>query len=370
MRGAQRHRPTIARRAVPAFVTVMTRTGRVAAVEPGDADAVALRPHRHEAVFGPGAVVMRHGVGAPVRAAVAGTHQRHVVGVGRIAALLQPVRPQRAVGGRQHVRCVGPVDEHAVADRDRRRRVAPALLGDIEARELEHVAAPLARVHPRQHQLVAGAGDEVGRRRARTGRRQRPFHDPARRFDRRRASGTGDGSGIIAAACGQQQGRAGERQESRTRAAARRRMEGHGPAPVSIGFSVEGYPFAHASALDPTPVTTIVARYADPIEAQIACGLLQAEGIDVHVGDAHMALANWEWRLAIGGVKLHVPDQQLEPARELIRRLDAGEFALADDDDVASDEPSAPPPRESLSSRLAWIALMVFSIPLPWRRKR
>lgn len=139
---------------------------------------------------------------------------------------------------------------------------------------------------------------------------------------------------------------------------------------MSIGFSVEGYPFAHASALDPTPVTTIVARYADPIEAQIACGLLQAEGIDVHVGDAHMALANWEWRLAIGGVKLHVPDHQLEQAREVIRRLDAGEFALVDDDDVASAGPSAPPPRESWSSRLAWIALMVFSIPLPWRRKR
>lgn len=115
-------------------------------------------------------------------------------------------------------------------------------------------------------------------------------------------------------------------------------------------------------------MTVIVARYADPIEAQIACGLLQAEGIDVHLGDAHTALANWEWRLAIGGVKLHVRDEQLAQAREVIRRLDAGEFQLPPDDDDADDARAPPPPRESMSSRLAWVGLMLFSIPLPWRR--
>ncbi|MCD9029127.1 DUF2007 domain-containing protein [Luteimonas sp. BDR2-5] len=118
-------------------------------------------------------------------------------------------------------------------------------------------------------------------------------------------------------------------------------------------------------------MTVIVARYADPLEAQIAAGLLQAEGIDVHLGDQHMALANWEWRLAIGGVKLHVRDDQLAHAREVIRRLDAGEFRLpADeaDDDPATDADVAPN-RESWSSRLAYVALMLFAIPLPWRRR-
>lgn len=116
-------------------------------------------------------------------------------------------------------------------------------------------------------------------------------------------------------------------------------------------------------------MSVIVARYADPIEAQIACGLLQAEGIDVHLGDAHMALANWEWRLAIGGVKLHVRNDQLAQAREIIRRLDAGEFQLTAEDDPEADAP-LPVTRESGSSRLAWIALMLFQIPLPWRRRR
>ena len=117
----------------------------------------------------------------------------------------------------------------------------------------------------------------------------------------------------------------------------------------------------------------IVARYADPIEARIAAGLLHAEGIDVHLGDEHMALANWEWRLAIGGVKLHVPADQLAQARELIRRLDAGEFRLPDED--AGEAPGnaaqsrSAPDRESVSSRLAYVALMLLAIPLPWRRR-
>lgn len=115
----------------------------------------------------------------------------------------------------------------------------------------------------------------------------------------------------------------------------------------------------------------IVARYTDPLEAQIASGLLQAEGIDVHVGDAHTALANWEWRLAIGGVKLHVPGDQLARAQDVIRRLEAGEFALAPEDDPeAAEDVSAAPDRESPSSRLAWIAWTLLSIPLPWRRRR
>lgn len=116
-----------------------------------------------------------------------------------------------------------------------------------------------------------------------------------------------------------------------------------------------------------------VAHYHDPIEAHIARGLLASRGIDAHLGDEHLALANWEWRLAVGGVKLRVPQEQAMHARNILRAAESGEFVLDEDD--AEREPTVEerallaPYRESWSSRLAWAALMLFSVPLPWRRK-
>jgi hypothetical protein len=110
-----------------------------------------------------------------------------------------------------------------------------------------------------------------------------------------------------------------------------------------------------------------VARFADPLEAHIACGRLRAEGIDAHVADAHMGLANWEWRLAVGGTRVLVDDIDADRARGVIRDLDAGRYAL--DAEVASEDALHAPDRESCSSRIAWIGLMLFGLPLPWRRK-
>lgn len=109
-----------------------------------------------------------------------------------------------------------------------------------------------------------------------------------------------------------------------------------------------------------------VARFTDPLEAHIACGRLQAEGIDAHVADAHIGLANWEWRLAVGGTRVLVDERDAELARRVVRDLDAGRYAL---DAESTEEPLHAPYRESWSSRIAWIALMLFNIPLPWRRK-
>lgn len=112
---------------------------------------------------------------------------------------------------------------------------------------------------------------------------------------------------------------------------------------------------------------TTVATYADPLEAQIARGLLQAEGIDAHLGDEHAALANWEWRLAIGGTKLRVPEAQAERARAVLQAMDAGDYAI--DDDAEPSPGLSAPDRESGSSRLAWVVSMLLGLPLPWRRR-
>lgn len=112
---------------------------------------------------------------------------------------------------------------------------------------------------------------------------------------------------------------------------------------------------------------TTVASYLDPLQAQIARGLLAAEGIDAHVGDEHLAVANWEWRLAIGGSRVRVADADAARARAILRAMEAGEYAI-DDDGAPADARLRAPERESPSSRLAWLALMLLNLPLPWRR--
>lgn len=124
-----------------------------------------------------------------------------------------------------------------------------------------------------------------------------------------------------------------------------------------------------------------VASFADPIEAHIVCGRLQAEGIDAHVADGHTALANWEWRLLIGGVRIRVPEADHERARRIIAEVDGGGYTLAPEatDAPESDagvdvaEPGSPQAQggdhETWSSRLAYVAAFIFGLPLPWTRR-
>src|SRR5690606_32320029 len=106
-----------------------------------------------------------------------------------------------------------------------------------------------------------------------------------------------------------------------------------------------------ATAHHRTTVFTTIAHYTDPIEAHLARGRLQSEGIDAHLGDEHLAMANWEWRLAVGGVKLRVADRDAGRARAVLAAMDAGEYALEADTEEA--RALLPPDRESWSSRLA-----------------
>lgn len=111
---------------------------------------------------------------------------------------------------------------------------------------------------------------------------------------------------------------------------------------------------------------TTVASYIDPIEAHVVCGRLRAEGFTVYVADAHSTLGNWDWRLAIGGAKVRVLGSEFVQARELVRALDRGEYALTAEEGGGL---AAHADRESWSSRLAYVFGLWLALPLPWRRR-
>ena len=116
-------------------------------------------------------------------------------------------------------------------------------------------------------------------------------------------------------------------------------------------------------------MSVTIAHFHDPLQARIVLGRLQAEGIAATLGDEHTLLANWEWRLAVGGARLRVDEADAERARALLRAIDSGAFALAHEEADAMDSGETAD-RETPSSRTAWLALMVLGIPLPWRRRQ
>jgi Putative prokaryotic signal transducing protein len=81
---------------------------------------------------------------------------------------------------------------------------------------------------------------------------------------------------------------------------------------------------------------SICARYLNPMDAQVLVALLQAEGLAARIADADTVYVNGALfgSLALGGVRVMVPESQLEDAKRIRIAFDAGEFAIDDDFDV------------------------------------
>jgi hypothetical protein len=80
----------------------------------------------------------------------------------------------------------------------------------------------------------------------------------------------------------------------------------------------------------------IVARYLNPMDAQVLVARLQQEGLAARVADADTAYANGALfgTLMLGGVRVMVPDSQLDQALRIRNAFDAGEYAIDEDFDV------------------------------------
>lgn len=77
-----------------------------------------------------------------------------------------------------------------------------------------------------------------------------------------------------------------------------------------------------------------IAAYENAIEAHLARGRLEAEGIPAYVCHEHHVTAYWLRSLALQGVKIYVHPMNGDRAREIIAAHDRGEYALGDDEEI------------------------------------
>lgn len=111
-----------------------------------------------------------------------------------------------------------------------------------------------------------------------------------------------------------------------------------------------------------------VASYTTPIEAHVARGRLEAEGVPAFVCHEHHVGAIWMYSVALGGAKVYVHRSDESRARDIIAANNRGEFALEDDN-----PPSCPRCREKqvVQRRLSWKSALLCAhlanVPLYFR---
>ena len=113
-----------------------------------------------------------------------------------------------------------------------------------------------------------------------------------------------------------------------------------------------------------------VGSFTDPMQAHIAGGRLESEGIPVTIADEYFIWANWMLSNALGGVKVQVPANYEEQARKILSDIEQGEYVLEEDN------PQRCPRCHSqeleplrTSWRMAFLGMLVY-MPVPFRRDR
>lgn len=69
-----------------------------------------------------------------------------------------------------------------------------------------------------------------------------------------------------------------------------------------------------------------VARFSTLPEGELAVAVLRTHGIAARLPDRDMATMNPDLLIAIGGVRVVAPEDQIDAARDLVTRIRAGEF--------------------------------------------
>jgi len=113
--------------------------------------------------------------------------------------------------------------------------------------------------------------------------------------------------------------------------------------------------------------------FSQPIEANVAKGRLESEGVEVVLLDEHTVNINWLYSNAIGGVKLQVRESEVEKAQEILSRLDEEEVSPEEEsDDELTHCPSCNSTNvtyELFSKRLFFLSWLLLNFPLPFVKR-
>jgi len=115
------------------------------------------------------------------------------------------------------------------------------------------------------------------------------------------------------------------------------------------------------------PDWTTIDRFFHPTDAHIAAGKLESEGIPVFLLGINHASANWLLSNALGGIRLQVPASHVDDARQLMAQI----TKPSNEDEIECPECGGSDTTAMSNSRkIAFLAVHIFSIPLPWQKNR
>lgn len=111
----------------------------------------------------------------------------------------------------------------------------------------------------------------------------------------------------------------------------------------------------------------VLRRYSTPLEAHVVRGHLEAAGIPCFLRDEHTIGVNWLYSNALGGVRLCVPEAELERAQEIL----TGAAEESSPAGLSCPHCGSERVRESdRSRRWAIFSLLLLNLPLPFSRDR
>ena len=112
------------------------------------------------------------------------------------------------------------------------------------------------------------------------------------------------------------------------------------------------------------PVT--VGWYLQPVEAEIARGRLESEGVPAFLHSNNHSQADWPITLALGGIRLQVPSSAAQEAREILQSVVP--LPEAEEDISCPSCGSLDSKPQETSWEIAFLVVYFLHLPLPFRR--